>query len=180
MEFSNQEYWVAIPFTRGSSPPMDRTPVSLIAGRFFTGWATRKTPLVSAMGLCWEVLFSGLGHLSCPFMPGHQGWLSPLGSPLEHLCHLWFTVCSLTILGTPESGVVVVQSLNRVWLFATPWTAARQASLSFTISWSLLKLMSIESMMPSNHFILCRPLLLLPSIFPSIRVFSKEPVLRIR
>ena len=65
-----------------------------------------------------------------------------------------------------------VQSLSRVRLFATPWTAASQASLSITNSWSLLKLMSIESVMPSNHLILCRPLLFPPSIFPSIRVFS--------
>ena len=69
---------------------------------------------------------------------------------------------------------LVVQSLSRFWLFATPLTAVCQASLSFTISWSLLKLMSIESVMLSNHLILCRPLLLLPSIFPSIRVFSNE------
>ena len=67
-----------------------------------------------------------------------------------------------------------------VWLFATPWTAACQASLSITNSWSLLKLMSIESVMPSNHLILCHPLLFLPSIFPSIRVFSNESVLCIR
>ena len=73
----------------------------------------------------------------------------------------------------------VVQLLSHVWLFATPWTAARQASLSITISWSLLKLMSIESVMPSNHLILCRPLLLLASIFPSIRVFSSKSVLHI-
>ena len=72
-----------------------------------------------------------------------------------------------------------VQSLSSVRLFATPWTAARQASLSITNSWSLLKLMSIESVMPSNHIILCHPLLL-PSIFPSIRVFSNESVLHIR
>ena len=65
------------------------------------------------------------------------------------------------------------------WLFATPWTAARQASLSFTVSWSLLTFMSTESMMLSNHLILCRPLLLLPSIFSSIRVFSSESALRI-
>ena len=65
----------------------------------------------------------------------------------------------------------LVQWLSRVQLFATPWTAARQASLSITNSQSLLKLMSIESVMPSNHLILCHPLLLLPSIFPSIRVF---------
>ena len=67
-----------------------------------------------------------------------------------------------------------VQLLSRVWLFATPWTAARQASLTITNSWSLLKLMSIASVIPSNHLILCRPLLLPPSIFPSIRVFSNE------
>ena len=73
-----------------------------------------------------------------------------------------------------------VQSLSCVWLFATPWTAARQASLSITNSRSLLKLMSIESVMPSNHLILCCPLLLPPSIFPSIRVFSNESVLHIR
>ena len=76
--------------------------------------------------------------------------------------------------------VVIFQSLSHVWLFATPWTAARQASLSFTVSWSLLKLMSIVSVMPSNHLILCHPLLLLSSIFPSIRVFSNESALPIR
>ena len=72
-----------------------------------------------------------------------------------------------------------VQSLSHARLFATPRTAACQASLSITNSWSLLKLMSIESVMPSNHLTLCRPLLLPPSIFPSIRVFSNESVLRI-
>ena len=73
-----------------------------------------------------------------------------------------------------------VQALSRVQLFVTPWTAAHQASLSITKSRSLLKLMSIESVMPSNYLILCYPLLLLPSIFPSIRVFSNESVLHIR
>ena len=75
---------------------------------------------------------------------------------------------------------IVVQLPSRVWLSVTPWIIARQASLSFTISHSLLKLMSIESVRPSNYLILCRPLLLLPSIFPSIRVFSNEPALCIR
>ena len=70
----------------------------------------------------------------------------------------------------------VVQSLSHVRLFVTPWTAAHQASWSFTISWRLLKLMYIELMMSSNHLILCHPFLLLPSIFPSIRVFSSESV----
>ena len=73
-----------------------------------------------------------------------------------------------------------VQSLSHVWLFAAPWTAARQAFLSITNSRSPPKPMSIESMMPSNHLILCCPLLLLPSIFPSIRVFSNESILHIR
>ena len=73
-----------------------------------------------------------------------------------------------------------VQSLSRVWLFVTPWISARQASLSTTNSWSSLKLMSIESVMPSSHLILCRPLLLLPPIPPSIRVFSNESTLRMR
>ena len=71
------------------------------------------------------------------------------------------------------------KSLSRVRLFATPWTAARPASLSNTNSWNLLKLLSIESVMPSNHLILCCPLLLRPSIFPSIRVFSNKSVLHI-
>ena len=82
---------------------------------------------------------------------------------------LFFTIC-----------VVAFQTLSRVRLFVTPCTAARQACLSFTISQSLLKPMSIESVMPSNHLILCHPLLLLPSMFPSIRVFSNESALCIR
>ena len=78
-----------------------------------------------------------------------------------------------------EKPVVVVQSLSCVLLFVTTWTAARQASLSITNSQSLLKLMFIESVMPSNHLILCYPLLLLPSVFPSIRVFFSELALGI-
>ena len=77
-------------------------------------------------------------------------------------------------------GIVIVQSLSHVQFFATPWTVACQASLSITNSWSLLKLMSFESVMPSNHLILCHPLFLLPSVFPSIRVFSNELALCIR
>ena len=79
-----------------------------------------------------------------------------------------------------QTEFVAVQSLSCVRLPAVPWTATHQASLSFTISQSLLKLMSIESAMPSNHLILCQPLLLLPSIFPRIRLFSNESALRIR
>ena len=76
--------------------------------------------------------------------------------------------------------IASVQSLSLFLLFATPWTAAHQTSLSFTISWSMLKLMSIELVMPSNHLIFCHPLLLVPSIYPHMRVFSSESVLRIR
>ena len=78
------------------------------------------------------------------------------------------------------TSVQSVQLLSHIRLFATPWTTARQASLSITNSWSLPKPMSTESVMPSNHLILCRPLLLLPSIFPSIRVYSNESALRIK
>ena len=109
---------------------------------------------------------------------------SPIPSQIPNL----FTIS--IVLPFPECHVVEiiqciafsdsVQSLSCVWLFATPWTAARQASLSITNSWSLLKLRSIELVMPSNHLILCRPLLLLPSVFPSSRVFSSESVCRIR
>jgi len=78
------------------------------------------------------------------------------------------------------NGFIIIQLLSCVWLFVTSWTAAHQTFLSFIISQSLLRLMSFESVMPSNHLILCCPLLLLPSIFPSIRVFSSESVLLIR
>ena len=96
-------------------------------------------------------------------------------SDLHHL--VWESLGPFMLLHMVFSSV---QRLSRVWLFVTPWTAARQASLSITNSWSLLRYRPIESVMPSNHLILCRPLLLLPSIFPSIRVFSKESVLCIR
>ena len=103
--------------------------------------------------------------------PGNQG-VSPGWQPQKPRCH----VCAQA----PFQEIVVgVQSLSRVQLFETPWTAGRQASLSFTTSWSLLKLKSIESVMPSNHLILCRPLLL-PSVFISIRVFSYELALHFR
>ena len=94
--------------------------------------------------------------------------------------HLLILCFSKLNLGRTNPGSVIDQSLSYVQLFATPWTAACRASLSITSSWNLLKLMSIESVMPSNHLILCRPLLLVPSIFPSIRVFSDESALHIR
>ena len=93
---------------------------------------------------------------------------------------IWSTVMVRVIQRNIINQFSSVQTPSRVQLFSTPWTAACQASLSITNSQSLLKLMSVESVMPSNHFILCCPLLLLPSIFPSIRVFSNESALRIR
>ena len=94
--------------------------------------------------------------------------------------HKQLTFNIQVLLPSQPLVVIVVQSLSHVWLFANPWTAAHLAFLSFTISWSLLKLMPIESVMPSNHLILCCSLLLLSSIFPSIRVFSNESAVRIR
>ena len=91
------------------------------------------------------------------------------------------TICHVQGRGSgKQMGFSSIQSLSRVRLFVTPWTAARQPSLSIINSWSPPKPMSIESVMPSNHFILCNPLLLLPSVFPSIRVFSNESALCIR
>ena len=112
-------------------------------------------------------------HGSLNHLWGHFFWVS-FG---QSFWFVWVWICTWYISG---SSYVVVLLLSCVRLFATPWTAAHQASLSFTSSQSLLKLMSIESVMLSNHLILCHPFLLLPSIFPSIRVFSKESVLYIR
>ena len=89
-------------------------------------------------------------------------------------------ICNTKSKALEEPMLFTVQSLSCVWLFVTSWTVAHQASLSSTISWSLLKLMSIEPMIPSNHLILCCPLLLLPSICPRIWVFSSELALHIR
>ena len=87
---------------------------------------------------------------------------------------------ALTVMRQKWRPFVVVHLPSRVWLFMTPWTTARQVPLFLTISQSLFKLMSIILVMPSNHLIVCRSLLLLPSIFPNIRVFSNESLLRIR
>ena len=104
-------------------------------------------------------------------------------APIEGVLYTQHGREIIKVLGlSVKTGLAIssVQSLSRVQLFATPWTAARQASLSITSSWSPPKPMSIELMMPSDYLILCRPLLLLSSIFPSISVFSNESVLRIR
>ena len=104
---------------------------------------------------------------------------TPLGCHRAELSVLQSN-CPLAIFLHTIMYISSVQSFSHVRLFVTPRTAACQASLSITNSWSLLKLMSIESVMPSNHLILCHSLLLLPSIFPSIRIFSNESLLHIR
>ena len=159
--------WGAISFSRGSSRPRDGTQVSCIAGRRCTVWAPRASHFI---------------HSSvCMSFPGPQYIPPGIRTLLPYVC----VSTSAFQIGSsvPDSASVQfssVQSLSRVRLFVTPWIAARQASLSITISQSSLRLMSIESVMPSSHLILCRPLFLRPPIPPSIRVFSNESTLRMR
>ena len=120
---------------------------------------SRKGELLSSMVFCLTVHFKGL------LSNNRESALLPLQHTLQS--------------SNQDILLVVVQLLSHVRLFETPWTAAHQASLSLTIPWSLLKLMSIESVKPSNHLIPCNPLLLLPSIFPCMRVFSNESALHI-
>ena len=142
-------------------------------------------PCVVCTAFHWRTghgMLEGLATLWC--WPGWQwqlGWAGTQVSQWVGQAHSWPHRSSNRVI-FPRSSLklaVVVQPLSRVRLFVTPWSATRQTSLSFTISQSLLKLMSIESVMPSNH-LLSRPLLLLPSIFPSISVFSSEATLCIR
>ena len=143
--------WVAYPFSSGSSWPRNQTEISCIAGRFFTNWAIRK-----ARGLQKAFLIISFDAL-------HD-------QPVRQApCHRWRNKGSKPCLRLFQFSSV--QSFSHVQLLVTPWTTARQASLPITNSRSPPKPMFIESVMPSNHLILCRPLLLLPSIFPCIRVF---------
>ena len=121
-----------------------------------------------------EIRFITLFSVGCWL--GCWLWVRLLKS-LFLLCYMWLASLKKLFSLFQFSSV---QSLSHVWHFVTPWTVACQASLPLTNSQSLLKLMSILSVMPSNHLILCHPLLLLPSIFPRIRVFSNESVFRIR
>ena len=149
---------------------------------------------MSSTSTCWtwslQPWIRTSGHFSKTWISRSQNcrWREKRGGRPRHVCDQTIKMAILSecivgstlVLGSklkylwtfPISPFSSVQLLSRVWLFATPWTTARQASLSITNSLSLLKLISIESMMPSNHLILCFPLLLPPSIFPSIRVFS--------
>ena len=140
-------------------------------------------PFLSSVGFVYKFLFTWSFYavskiqwqvFSCDFWPE---WFQKIIIIEQGL--LSYLLCDRRKAVT-NSCISSVQLFSRVWLFVIPWITALQASLSITNSWSSLKLMSIESMMPSNCLILCCPLLLLPSIFPSIRVFSNESVLRIR
>ena len=148
--------------------------------RFGVSLAFKKIEVIGCQGL-WgeengESVFNGNEALvwegdkfwrwMTAFHPTRWMDLMPLNSSLDYKLSMHITICKIY--------VIVVQLLSSVWLFATPWTAACQTSWSFIISHSVLKLMSIESVMPANHLILCGFLLLLPSIFPTIMVFSNE------
>ena len=178
--------WVTISFSRGSSRPRDRTWVSCLAGRFFTIEPPGKpltmlndyiiiiwSPMTVFLHFCvflllWLNLFFGQSFYTPK--KGRTWWRPAGGRRVERTMG---TCSTLVLLGEFSS----VQSLSCVRLFATPWTAAHQVSLSITNSWSLLKLMSIESVMPPHPLSF---LLLPPSFFPSIRVFSNESALWIR
>ena len=152
MGYPKQEYWSGLPFpSPGDLPNPETKPVFPALA---DGFSLPLSHLGSHITMAWRSKDPGC-HYTHLFL-GQKHW---------HRHTVQFNS---------------VQLLSCVWLFATPRTAARQASLSITNSWSLLKLMSVESVMPSNHLILCCPLLCLPSIFPSTRVFSKESVLCIR
>ena len=154
-------------------PASDSPPPVFIPGLGTPGTPEVRDPVTELVQRVWSTRTlrrtRGTGQQSpgASQPPGHDPWAPEptLACSCVHHAH----VCLSS-----------VQSLSRVRLFGTPWTAARQASLSITNSWSLPRLISIESVMPSNHLILCHPLLLLPSIFLSIRVFSTESALRIR
>ena len=163
--------WVAMPSSRASSRPRDQTHiayVSCIAGRFFTTEPHRK-PQTKIANNYWAFLWRSCAR--------HFIWsIFPNSWQLLYIIELLF---AKSIYGRVRNWNSV-QFLSRMWLFETLWTGAPQASLSITNFRSLLKLVSIKLVMPSNHLIHCRSLLLPPSVFPNIRVFSNKSVLHIR
>ena len=167
--------WVAFPFSKGSSQPRDQTQVSRIAGGFFTSWATWKpknTGVSSLSLLQWIFWPRNWTRVSCIAGKYFTNW-AIREAPLFFFLLLWYTYSYIKVKEKKLIIIVVavVESLSCMWLFRTPWTVACQAPPSSIISQSLLKFMSIELVILSNHLILHWPLLLLPSIFPSIRVF---------
>ena len=149
-----------MPSSRVSSQSRDHTQDSHIAGRCFNVWATREAPTSFKKK-----------HIGVTL--GSREGIDPFNPHIK--LDTRSIVYKITVILFSS-----VQLLRCVWIFVTPWTAACQASLSITDGWSFLKLMVTESVMPSNHLILCHPFLLLSSILPNIRVFSNESVLHIR
>ena len=144
----------------------------------FLGW---EDPLEEEMATHSSTL-SGKFH-GQRSLAGYSPWCCKELDRTEQLsthAHISNTAGAIELIQLNSFYFVVVQSLSHVCLFAAPWTVARQASLPFAINQRLLRLLSVESVRPSNHVILCRPLLLLPSIFANIRIFSNESILRIR
>ena len=154
--------WVTLPFSRGSSQPSDWPRFPALQSDSLAAEPQGKPKNIGVgIPVCYKKKNYGSVVIKNRDMQAVEKNLHPMYHFSESFERR-----------VPSN--FVIQSLSCVWLFMTPWTAACQVSLSSTISWSLLKLMSIESVMPSNPLILCRPLLLLPSVFPSIRVFSNE------
>ena len=206
--FSQQEYWSGLPVPSSGDLPNPGIKPHLQHCRWILyGWAIQKARVPESLYSkhSWVIsqpyvplfLWTKWGDLMLQGRIGLSSTGEGVSPTNQHwflsLLRVWWT--SDTVLDkvawrrlqTPlgEGGgflerLFVIQSLSHVWLFATPWTTACQASLSLIISQSLLKLMSIKSVMTSNHLVLCSPILLLLSIFPGIRVFSNESVLHIR
>ena len=143
-------------------------------------WDVRKSEKSSGVNQdYWVFCFTSMPYLTATLKL--QGMTTPVKESTVQWARAWTGLAfQLLPKGKMDQRYVVIQSLSHIWPLVTPWTAAHQASLSITSFWSLLKLMSIESVIPPNHLILCRPLLLLSSIFPSIRVFSNKSALCIR
>ena len=158
-----REYWSRLPSSSRVLLDLGIKPASpALMGRFFYHWVSWEAPVLRTNRLL-EILFQ-IVYVTLLYSNNIEKTLKVF------LKYSWFTVSQFSS----------VHSFSYVQLFVTSWTAACQASLSITISWSLLKLTSIESVVPSNHLICCCPLLILPSIFLSIRVFSNELALCIR
>ena len=173
-------------FSKGSSQPRDWTQVSCIACRFFTHWTIWETQI--DIHIQYDMITKFNYQLSPykvieKFLAIFSMLYTSPSWPFLYLevCTVFLTSsCHLMVSGSSKWFASSVQSLIGAQLFVTPWSATHQTSLSFTNSWSLLKLMSLESVMTSNYLILCRPLLLLPWIFLSIRIFSNELAFHIR
>ena len=127
--------------------------------------------------LVFQDYFGHMGLLAISYKSEYSSIENNFSISAKKLLKFWLGMCSTSSLFWVVQSV---QSFSHVWLFAIPWTAAHQASLSITNSWRLLKSMPIELVMPFNHLNLCRPLLFLPSVFPSIRVFSNGSAVSIR